>query len=168
MVAFVRGSIFAGEDFHGLSDAQRRRAEAWCADRAGQRIHRTTRCRPGELFAAEEAPPLLTVPVMPYDLPVYATAKVHRDHHIEVATAPYWVPGALTCRTRPLPTPCVTSATCSARPTTPALRSAPTPRRCSRTRCPGPGCGRSTRCSAWSANDSSRDAWIVRRDLQCP
>ena len=30
-----------------------------------------------------------------YDLPVYATAKVHRDHHIEVAKALYSVPGDL-------------------------------------------------------------------------
>jgi transposase len=94
MVPFVRGSFFAGEQFAGLADAQRR-AEAWCAGRAGQRIHRTTGCRPAELFRAEEAPRLATAPVMPYDLPVYATAKVHRDHHIEVARALYSVPGAL-------------------------------------------------------------------------
>jgi Integrase core domain len=98
MVQFVRGSFFAGEDFADLADAQRR-ARAWCAGRAGQRIHRTTRCRPGELLAAEEASRLLPAPVMPYDVPVYATAKVHRDHHIEVAHALYSVPGALTGRT---------------------------------------------------------------------
>ena len=50
-VQFVRGSFFAGESFADLADAQRK-AEAWCAGRAGQRIHRTTRCRPAELFAA--------------------------------------------------------------------------------------------------------------------
>jgi transposase len=94
MVPFVRGSFFAGEQFAGLADAQRR-AEEWCAGRAGRRIHRTTQCRPAELFAAEEAPRLPPAPVMPYDLPAYATAKVHRDHHIEVAKALYSVPGAL-------------------------------------------------------------------------
>jgi hypothetical protein len=94
MIQFVRGSFFAGEDFADLADAQRR-AGAWCAGRAGQRIHRTTQCRPAELFAAEEAPRLSPAPVMPYDLPAYATAKVHRDHHIEVAKALYSVPGAL-------------------------------------------------------------------------
>jgi hypothetical protein len=93
-VQFVRGSFFAGEDFRGLADAQRR-AAAWCAGRAGQRIHRTTRCRPAELFAAEEAPRLAPAPVFGYDLPVYARPKVHRDHHIEVARALYSVPGAL-------------------------------------------------------------------------
>jgi len=93
-VQFVRGSFFAGESFADLADAQRK-AEAWCAGRAGQRIHRTTRCRPAELFAAEEAPRLLPAPVFPYDLPVYASPKVHRDHHIEVARALYSVPGHL-------------------------------------------------------------------------
>ncbi len=37
-------------------------------------------------------------------------------------------------------------------PTTPARRSAPTPRRCWTTRCPGPGCARCMSCSAWSAS----------------
>jgi hypothetical protein len=94
MVPFVRGSFFAGETFAGLADAQRR-ADTWCAGRAGQRIHRTTQCRPAELFALAEAPRLAPAPVFPYDLPVYARPKVHRDHHIEVARALYSVPGAL-------------------------------------------------------------------------
>jgi hypothetical protein len=94
MVPFVRGSFFAGETFTGLADAQRR-ADAWCAGRAGLRIHRTTQCRPAELFALAEAPLLAAAPVFGYDLPVYASPKVHRDHHIEVARALYSVPGRL-------------------------------------------------------------------------
>ena len=82
MVQFVRGSFFAGESFPGgLAQAQRA-AEAWCAGRAGQRIHRTTRRRPAEAFAAEEAPRLAPAPVFPYEIPVYASPKVHRDHHL--------------------------------------------------------------------------------------
>lgn len=93
-VPFVRNSFFAGETFIDLADAQRR-AEAWCRDRAGRRIHGTTQCRPAELFALEEAPRLAPAPATPYDLPIYATPKVHRDHHIEVAKALYSVPGNL-------------------------------------------------------------------------
>jgi hypothetical protein len=33
--------------------------------------------------------------VLPYDIPIYANAKVHRDHHIEVAKALYSIPGNL-------------------------------------------------------------------------
>ncbi len=34
-------------------------------------------------------------PSSSYDVPVYATAKVHRDHHVEVAKALYSIPGNL-------------------------------------------------------------------------
>jgi transposase len=93
-VAFVRRSFFAGEVFIDLADAQRR-AEAWCATRAGLRVHGTTQARPAEVFATEEQPRLGPAPTEVYDLPIYATAKVHRDHHIEVARALYSVPGSL-------------------------------------------------------------------------
>jgi len=93
-VPFVRNSFFAGESFVDLSDAQRR-AEEWCRGRAGMRIHRSTQCRPAEVFALEESPRLKLAPKEPYDLPLYATAKVHRDHHVEVGRALYSVPGDL-------------------------------------------------------------------------
>ncbi len=93
-VPFVRNSFFAGETFIDLADAQRRAVE-WCAVRAGRRIHGTHACRPVELFEVEEKPRLLPVPAGRYDLPIYATAKVHRDHHIEVARALYSIPGNL-------------------------------------------------------------------------
>ena len=47
------------------------------------------------MFAEHEASVLLPGPVEPYDLPIYRTAKVHRDHHIEIAKALYSVPGDL-------------------------------------------------------------------------
>jgi transposase len=93
-VPFVRGSFFAGETFVDLGEAQRR-AEEWCRVRAGMRIHGTTQARPAELFAALELPELAPAPTEHYDLPIYVTAKVHRDHHIEVARSLYSVPGNL-------------------------------------------------------------------------
>ncbi len=93
-VPFVRNSFFAGETFVDLADAQRR-AEGWCRVRAGMRTHGTTQLRPAEHFAVEEAPRLLPAPASPYDVPVCATAKVHRDHRIEVAKAIYSIPGNL-------------------------------------------------------------------------
>jgi transposase len=94
IVPFVRGSFFAGESFIDLADAQKR-AEEWCRHRAGQRVHGTTAARPADVFAEEEAPCLLPAPLFPYDLPIYANPKVHRDHYIEVARALYSVPGHL-------------------------------------------------------------------------
>ena len=93
-VRFVRHSMFAGETFVDLADAQRHATE-WCTMRAGLRVHGTTQARPAEVFAADEQPVLLPAPGEPYDLPIYACAKVHRDHHIEVAKALYSVPGRL-------------------------------------------------------------------------
>jgi transposase len=93
-VPFVRNSFFAGETFIDLADAQRR-AEQWCRVRAGLRTHGTTQVRPAEHFKLEEAPCLLPAPTSIYDVPVYVTAKVHRDHHIDVAKALYSIPGDL-------------------------------------------------------------------------
>ncbi|MDQ1567574.1 MAG: hypothetical protein QOF96_2454, partial [Actinomycetota bacterium] len=93
-VSYVRQSFFAGETFIDLADAQRR-AEQWCCSTAGLRTHGTTACRPVEHFALEEAPHLLPAPTERYDLPIYASPKVHRDHHIEVAKALYSIPGGL-------------------------------------------------------------------------
>jgi hypothetical protein len=93
-VQFVHGSFFAGETFVDLADAQRR-VETWCRQRAGMRIHGTTQQRPIEVFAVEEQPRLRPAPATLYDVPIYATAKVHRDHHVEIARSLYSVPGAL-------------------------------------------------------------------------
>ena len=93
-VPFVRGSFFAGETFVDLADAQRR-AVQWCRERAGMRVHGTIQARPAEVFRIEERPRLLPAPTEVNDVPIYTTAKVHRDHHIEVAKALYSIPGNL-------------------------------------------------------------------------
>ena len=59
------------------------------------RIHGTTQARPVQLFATLEAPVLLPAPTERYDTPTWTSAKVHRDHHIQVAKALYSVPGDL-------------------------------------------------------------------------
>src|SRR5262249_48854341 len=87
-VQYVRGNFFAGEEFTDLADAQAR-AQIWCRDKAGQRIHGTTCARPGVVFAECEAALLLAVPSSAYAVPVYAEVKVHRDYHIQVAKALY-------------------------------------------------------------------------------
>lgn len=94
MVQFVRGSFWAGEEFADLADAQRG-AETWARVRAGMRIHGTIQARPAEVFAVVEAPALLPAPESRYDTPTWTVAKVHRDHHIQVAKALYSVPGEL-------------------------------------------------------------------------
>jgi len=89
-VQYVRGNFFAGESFAGLTDAQAR-AEAWCRDVAGARIHGTIQARPAEVFAEHEAGALLPLS-LPYDVPALTTVKVHRDFHVEVGRALYSAP----------------------------------------------------------------------------
>jgi transposase len=91
MVKYVRGNFFAGEDFIDLADAQAR-AETWCADKAGQRIHGTTCARPAVVFAESEAAQLLPAPTAVYQVPIYAQVKVHRDYHVQIGKALYSIP----------------------------------------------------------------------------
>jgi transposase len=93
-VQYVRSNFFAGEDFRDIEDC-RARAEAWCRDIAGTRIHGTTRQRPGEVFATEEHPKLRAAPTEQFDLPTYSRPKVALDRHVQVARSLYSVPGDL-------------------------------------------------------------------------
>jgi len=90
-VQYVRKNFFAGEHFRDLEDV-RSRAEAWCRDTAGMRVHGTTRLRPLEVFLAEEQPLLLPRPGEPFDVPEWSAPKVHPDLHCQVGRALYSVP----------------------------------------------------------------------------
>jgi transposase len=91
-VPYVRESWFDGETFADLDDA-RRSAEHWCRETAGQRVHGTTRKVPYELFESVEKATMLPAPAEPFDVPRWIDdAKVHPDHHVQVARALYSVP----------------------------------------------------------------------------
>ena len=91
-VPYVRESWFDGETFTSLDDA-RRSAETWCRNVAGARVHGTTRQVPREVFERSEKAAMLPAPIAPFDVPLWVEqAKVHPDHHIQVARALYSVP----------------------------------------------------------------------------
>jgi transposase len=90
-VPYVRNNFFAGETFVDLADV-RSRAERWCTETAGMRIHGTTQCRPIEAFRAEELSLLLCLPGTPFDVPRWSEPKVQRDFHVEVGKALYSAP----------------------------------------------------------------------------
>ncbi len=90
VVHYVQHNFFAGETFVDLADC-RARAETWCTETAGMRIHGTTQCRPIEAFRTEEQPLLVALPCAPFDTPKWSEPKVHRDFHVEVAKAIYSV-----------------------------------------------------------------------------
>ncbi len=98
VVHYVQTNFFAGETFFDLADC-RARAETWCTQTAGMRIHGTTQCRPLESFRTEELELLLPRPAAAFDTPRWSDPKVHRDFHVEVAKAIYSVSHTLVGRT---------------------------------------------------------------------
>lgn len=89
-VAFVRESWFDGESFVDLEDA-RRSAASWCRA-AAERVHGATRRVVREHYEQEEKPAMLAAPTTAFDVPLWTTAKVHPDHHLQVQRALYSVP----------------------------------------------------------------------------
>lgn len=93
-VHFAQRSFFAGEDFAGIGEAQRA-ADGWCRERAGMRVHGTTRRHPAVVFAERERPLLLPVPGERYRVPRWSTVTVQKDFHVRALNALYSVPHAL-------------------------------------------------------------------------
>lgn len=90
-VQTVRDDCFGGEDLRGLEDALAR-GTFWCLEEYGLRRHSRTQRLPREHFEAEERACLLSAPTAPYEIPIWATPKVGRDQHAQVAKALYSVP----------------------------------------------------------------------------
>ncbi|MFI6778856.1 IS21 family transposase [Nocardia sp. NPDC050412] len=93
-VPYARSNFFAGEQFRDLEDC-RERARRWCRETAGMRIHGTTRLRPAEVFAIDEAPKLKPLPDTTFDIPTWVNPKVAPDRHVQISQALYSIPGDL-------------------------------------------------------------------------
>lgn len=91
-IPYVRERWFAGGNVSADLASARESAAMWCREIAGKRIHGTTRCVPKEVFEAEELNHMLAVPLERFDVPSWSRAKVHPDHHVQVARALYSVP----------------------------------------------------------------------------
>lgn len=90
-VPYVRENFFRGEEFLGLDHVQRE-VLRWCLDKAGRRIHGTTRQRPLEVFETVEKAALKPLTGERFDPPRWNDVKVHPDHHIRFGRALYSVP----------------------------------------------------------------------------
>jgi transposase len=91
-VPYVRERWFDGETFTDDLAAIRAHAAAWCRDVAGARSHGTTRCVPRHVYEAEEKPHMQPALSAPFDVPRWAKAKAHPDHHAQVGRALYSLP----------------------------------------------------------------------------
>lgn len=91
-VPYARESWFDGETFADLDEA-RSSAEHWSRDIAGVRVHGTTCKVPRDIFEQIEKQTMKPAPSESFDVPLWVdAAKVHPDHHIQVARALYSVP----------------------------------------------------------------------------
>jgi transposase len=91
LMPYIRDSFFAGRTFASLAEMNQA-AEKWCLSVAGERLHRSTRQRPLELFQREEASVLRPLPAQPFEAVTWTQAKVARDCHVQVAHTLYSVP----------------------------------------------------------------------------
>jgi transposase len=91
-VAYVRERWFAGETFRADLDELRDSATRWCRDVAGARVHGTTRRVPREVYELEERPHMTTMREGHFDVPTWTKAKVHPDHHAQIARSLYSLP----------------------------------------------------------------------------
>ena len=64
----------------------------WRKKQATVRLHGTTRKVPRDEYLLVEKSAMLAAPTTPFDVPSFVEAKVHPDHHIQVARALYSVP----------------------------------------------------------------------------
>jgi transposase len=89
---YVRDSFWRGREFTSL-DAMRADALTWCVEVAGTRACRPLDgAAPAAVFAAVEAPALMPLPVAPFVLATWSSARVGPDIHAKVGATLYSVP----------------------------------------------------------------------------
>lgn len=93
-VAVVRDDCYGGERL-GTLDAARELGERWSRDGYGMKPHRSTGRLPREHFEAVERMVLKPAPNEPYDVPVWAQARVQPDQYARVGDALYSLPRRL-------------------------------------------------------------------------
>jgi transposase len=90
-VHYVKRNFLAGREGERCDELNRKLA-LWTRHVAGQRIHGTTKDRPGERFQAVEQAALLPLPPTPYDVASWKQATLHRDCYVVFEGAYYSAP----------------------------------------------------------------------------
>jgi hypothetical protein len=91
-VPYARDSFWKGRDFRGQLE-MREGARRWSRDTAGARPHRTLPGSVLEVFENVERPAMRPLPEEPFEIALWAKAKLHPDCQLQVGgrffTAPY-------------------------------------------------------------------------------
>ena len=92
-VAYVKGNFLPTRAFRDLVDLNAQ-ARAWVLEVASCRIHGTTREQPLRLFEVEK-PLMRALPAIAPDLGTWASARLHRDCHVQFEHCYYSAPFTL-------------------------------------------------------------------------
>lgn len=91
MVPYVRSSYWKGRSFGSIPEINAA-ARTWCLEVAGGRIHGTTGLQPLVHFSTVEKDALRPLPLEPFEMSSWTTARVGPDCHIQVGRSLYSVP----------------------------------------------------------------------------
>jgi hypothetical protein len=97
-VQTVRDDCFGGEELQTI-EASFERARVWSRDEYGARRHTRTGRMPREHFDTVEKAALLPGPAESYDVPIWCSPVVSRDHYAQVVKALYTLPTRLVGKT---------------------------------------------------------------------
>jgi transposase len=89
-IKYLKKNFLPLREFRDLTDANRQ-LQDWILEEAGNRIHGSTKEQPLVRFGIEK-PLLQHLPTVAPELAVWATAKVHRDSHVQFEKCLYSVP----------------------------------------------------------------------------
>lgn len=93
-VPYVRKSFIAGREFRDKADANARLID-WLINKAGYRIHGTTKQQPLKIFDMVEKGALLPLPEEAFEISTWKEATLHRDCHVTVEGSYYSAPHTL-------------------------------------------------------------------------
>lgn len=95
-IKYVKNNFFAGREFQTNQEMNRELLQ-WLSN-ANERIHGTTKLKPNDLFAKEEAACLIKLGLEAFDMSSWHIRKVARDCHITVDNNYYSVPAKYVSR----------------------------------------------------------------------
>jgi transposase len=90
-VPYIRQAFMAGRTFRDIHDANTQLLE-WIQNKAGLRLHGTTRQQPRIVFETVEQKALQPLPLHDYDMGLWKEAKLHTDCHVVVEGCYYSAP----------------------------------------------------------------------------
>jgi len=93
-VKYVKGNFLPGQSFRDITDANEK-ALVWCMEKAGGRIHGTTKRRPLEVFEKVEKRALLPLADKPFEICSWKQCSLHPDCYVVFDQAYYSCPHRL-------------------------------------------------------------------------